>query len=112
MRFSRPIPPTPPLGSVADFTRPELRVRGRKTIETLRKRVVFRGTASDSSGIADILVKSRRGAEVKNVKVRGNGRWKAVLKVTKDRGRVVVKFRALDGAGNRSGAARVRILRR
>lgn len=106
LRFTRP--PT----VVVDTTRPVIKVRGRKTIETLRKRVVFRGTATDASGIGEIQVKTRKGAEVRKVKLLSRDRWKAVLRVTKDRGRVVVKFRAVDEAGNRSGFKRVRILRR
>lgn len=105
LRFSRPVPAITP-----DTTRPKIKLRGRKTIETLRKRVVFRRTATDESGIAEIDVRTRRGAEVR--RVRSGARWKVVLRVTKDRGRVVVKFRAVDDAGNRSRFTRARILRR
>ncbi len=106
LRFTRPPTPAAP----PDTTRPAIRLRGRKSIETLRKRVVVRGTATDAGGISEIDVKTRRGAELK--KLRGTIRWKAVFRVTKDRGRVVVKFRAVDAAGNRSKVSRFRILRR
>ncbi len=94
-----------------DRTAPTLRVRGRKTIETLRKRVVIRGTARDDSGISRVIVKAR-GAKVKKTRYRGNGSWKTVLKVRKNRRRVIVRVVAVDGVGNRSGQSRVRILRR
>ncbi len=94
-----------------DTTPPSLRVRGRKTIETLRKRVVFRGTASDASGIASIDVRAG-GAKVAKTTLRGGKRWKTVLRVRKDRGRVIVKIRAIDNAGNLSKRSKVRILRR
>ena len=105
--------PAPPGGggSVVDDGAPELVVRGRKTIETLRKRVVFRGTASDASGIADLDVKAR-GAKVKKIKLLSGDRFKVVLRVSKTSGRVIVKFRATDGAGLRSKPTKVRILRR
>jgi hypothetical protein len=109
LRFTRPVDPAV---VVADTTRPKIKVRGRRSIETLRKRVVFRGTATDASGIAEIQVKTRKGAKAKKVKLRSRDRWKVVLRVTKDRGRVVVKFRAVDEVGNRSSFKRVRILRR
>jgi hypothetical protein len=49
---------------VPDTTAPTLAVRGRKTLETLRKRVVIRGTASDEmSGIAEVAVRVK-GAKV------------------------------------------------
>ncbi len=109
LRFTRP--PDPVIAD--DTTRPVIKVRGRKSIETLRKRVVFRGTASDASGVREILVKARKkDVKVRKVKLLSRDRWKVVLRVTKDRGRVVVKFRAVDEVGNRSGVQRVRILRR
>ncbi len=107
LRFTRP--PAPP-APIADTDRPAIRVRGRRTIETLRKRVVFRGTASDASGVAEINVKTQRGAKLK--KIRGTTRWKAVFRVTKASGRVIVKFRSVDTTGKRSRVSRVRILRR
>jgi hypothetical protein len=104
------LPPTPVV-VVSDTTAPTLRVRGRKTIETLRKRVVIRGTASDASGIEDLEVKVR-GAKVARAKVKADGTFKVVLRVTKDRGRVIAKLRAVDNAGLKSKRAKVRILRR
>lgn len=107
VRFGVSTPAVPTI----DTTPPTLTVRGRKTIETLRKRVVFRGTASDdSSGIDRIEVKTKRGTKVR--KIKSGTKWKVVLKVTKTSGRVIVKFRAIDGAGNRSKFSKVRILRR
>ncbi len=100
--------PTP--AHIVDATRPNLRIRGRKTIETLRKRVVIRGRVSDdSSGVREIEVK---GASVAKSKVKNNGRFKVVLRVQRDRGRVVVRLRAIDNAGNRSKVSRFRIVRR
>ncbi len=99
----------PPPG--VDLTSPELSIRGRLTIETLRKRVAIRGTATDSSGIPDVIVQAR-GAKVAKNKVRRNGSFKIVLRVQKERGRVIVKLRARDSAGNRSKQPRVRIIRR
>ncbi len=105
-----PAPATPPAPS-ADTIPPELAIRGRKTIETLRKRVVIRGTASDASGIAKLDVKAR-GAKVQKAKVLSGDRFKVVLRVSKDRGRVIVKLRAIDDANNRSKSSKLRILRR
>ncbi len=111
LRFTRPV--VPAVVVVPDTTRPEISVRGRRTIETLRKRVVYRGTATDESGVRDIQVKARKkDVKVRKVKLLSRDRWKAVLRATKDRGRVVVKFRAVDAVGNRSAFQRVRILRR
>ncbi len=101
--------PTPPV--VADTQKPNLRIRGRKTIETLRKRVVIRGTASDASSIAEIDVKAR-GAKVGKVKLKSDDRFKIVLRITRDTGRVVVQVRAIDAQGLRSKKSKVRILRR
>ncbi len=94
-----------------DLVRPRLRIRGRKTIETLRNRVVIRGTAIDASGIADLDVRAR-GAKVAKAKVRTDDRFKVVLRVRKDSGRVIVKLRAEDPSGNKSKRAKFRILRR
>ncbi len=110
LRFTRPIPATPTSTPTIDTTPPTLKVRGRKSIETLRKRIVLRGTASDNATVASISVDPGRGAQVK--KVRGTTNWKAVLRVTKTTGRVVVKIRATDATGNRSATSRVRLLRR
>ncbi|MGC1481423.1 MAG: hypothetical protein WA771_13045 [Chthoniobacterales bacterium] len=96
---------------MVDRTPPSLKIRGRKTVETLRKRVVIRGTATDASGTPELDVKVR-GAKVAKSIVRGNGRFKVVLRVQKERGRVVVKLRAIDSAGNRSKQSKFRILRR
>lgn len=96
--------------SLPDRSGPKLRIRGRKTIRTLRKRVVLRGTANDPSGITEVSAKVGRGARVQ--KVRTGSRWQVVLRLTGDRGRVVVKISALDGAGNRSRVQRARVVRR
>ncbi len=109
LRFTRPVAPTPPPTVTPDTIRRDLDVRGRKTIETLRKRVVIRRTASDDTAISEIIAKAR-GAKLK--KVRGTTSWKAILRVTKDTGRVVVKIRSVDPSGNTSRVSRVRILRR
>ncbi len=94
-----------------DRTAPRLKIRGRKTIETLRKRVVIRGTASDAFGISDIDVKAR-GAKVKKVKLQGGNRFKVVLLIKKRSGRVLIRLQAVDGAGLKSKREKFRILRR
>ncbi len=104
-----PIPGPVPSATV-DSVPPELAVRGRKTVETLRKRVVIRGTVTDASGISKVDVKVR-GAKAK-VKLLAGSRFKVVLKVTKDSGRVIVKLLATDNAGLRSKQEKLRILRR
>ncbi len=101
---------TPTPAHIVDATRPNLRIRGRKTIETLRKRVVIRGRVSDdSSGVRKIKV---NGASVAKSKVKRNETFKVVLRIQRDRGRVVVRLRAIDNAGNRSKVSRFRIVRR
>ncbi len=90
---------------------PTLRVRGRKTIETLRKRVVIRGQVGNASEIRQIDVKAR-GAKVAKAKVKGNDTFKVVLRVKNTQGRVVVKLRAIGKSGVSSKREKVRILRR
>ncbi len=109
---SVPVVPLLPLFvPTPDTRRPALKLRGRKTIETLRKRVVLRGSARDNVGVADINVKAR-GARVKKVKLQGGDRFKVVLQVRKRSGRVLVKLQAVDGAGLKSKQEKFRILRR
>ncbi len=110
IRFTRPIAATPTPPPTIDATPPTLKVRGRKTIESLRKRIVIRGTASDDATVASISVTAGRGADVK--KVRGTISWKAVLRVTKTTGRVVIRIRAVDASRKRSAISRIRLLRR
>ncbi|MGC1481594.1 MAG: hypothetical protein WA771_13930 [Chthoniobacterales bacterium] len=98
-------------GATVDVVGPTLQVRGRKTVETLRKRVVIRGSVADVSGVSRIIVKAG-GAKVRKTRLRGNGTWKSVSKVRKDRGRVIVRIRAVDNVGNSSAQKKVRILRR
>lgn len=105
LQFLRPAPPPVP-----DTEPPVVSVLGPKTIDSLRKRVAIRGTATDESEIASVDVKVSRGATVK--KVKSGARWKVVLIVTKDRGRVVAKIRLEDEVGNRSRFSRVTIRRR
>ncbi len=108
LRFSPIAAPAATPTPTVDSTKPELSIRGRKSIETLRKRVVVRGTASDAS---DLEVKAR-GAKVAKTKIKGNGTFKVVLRVTKDNGRAVVKIRAVDNVGLKSKFSKLRILRR
>ncbi len=103
--------PAPNPAPSADAIPPEIRIRGRKSVETLRKRVVVRGNASDASGIAKLDVKAR-GAKVRKAKVLSGDRFKVVLRVSKTSGRVIVKIRAIDNAGNRSKKSKLRVLRR
>ncbi len=108
LRFSPSAAPEPTPTPTVDSKKPELSIRGRKTIKTLRKRVVVRGIASDAF---DLEVKAR-GAKVAKTKIKGNGTFKVVLRVTKDNGRAVVKIRAVDNVALKSKFSKLRILRR
>ncbi len=100
--------PPPPVVAPADFTRPTLKVRGRKTIESKRNRIVIRGTATDASGIARVEFKAGKGS-FRSAK--GGVSWKVIVRPGESR-KTVVKIRALDAFGNRSAVAKVKIIRR
>lgn len=112
LRFSRaaapptPAPPTPQI----DTTPPVIAVKGRRSVDSMRNRVVFRGIASDASGIAGIEFKvSGQGGFQK---ARGTTRWKAVVRPDKNKRKTVVKVRAIDNAGNKSRFLKLKIFRR
>ncbi len=107
LRFSPTIPaPT----VVADTTRPTLRVRGRKTIESTRNRIVIRGTASDDTGIAEVefKVSGQRGFQ----SAKKTTRWKAIVRPDKNKNKTVVRVRAIDASGNKSRFLKLKIFRR
>ncbi len=106
-------PPTvPPTSGVADRTSPDIQFRGRKRVESTRKRVVFRGTASDVSGIAKVEFKAS-GVRGGFQDAKGPGtRWRAIVRPNDRRSQTVVKIRAVDAAGNRSKILKLRIIRR
>ncbi len=94
-----------------DATPPALQVRGRKSIETFRKRVVIRGTTSDASGVKRVEFKAGKGG-FKKAKLKGGKRWKAVVRIPANKSRVVAKIRSIDNAGNTSKVSRVRVVKR
>ncbi len=98
--------PTP----AADVTRPTIRVKGRRNVDSLRNRVVFRGTATDASLIDRIeyRVAGQRGVQT----ARGTDRWRAVVRPDSDRRRTTIKVRAVDRAGNKSRPLRLKVFRR
>ncbi len=99
--------PTPP-----DLTRPTVRVKGRRRVESTRRRVVFRGTAADASGIDRVEFKAS-GVRGGFQEAKGPGtRWRAVIRPNTRKRQTVVKVRAFDNAGNRSKIFKLRIIRR
>ncbi len=105
-----PTDPTPGTDPGAGNTPPIIAIQGAKKIESLRKKVVIRGTVTSGSGVARIDVKAR-GAKAKKVKV-SNGKFRVILDVTKESGAVAVKLVAVDAVGLKSKSARFKILRR
>jgi sugar lactone lactonase YvrE len=106
-RFSPAIPPAPP---VADTTRPTIRVKGRRSVDSLRNRVVFRGTASDADAVAGIEFRVSGQAGFQQAK--GTTRWKAVVRPDKKKRKTVVRVRAIDASGNKSRFLKLKIFRR
>ncbi len=102
--------PAPDPEPAADTTRPIVRVKGRRSVDSRRNRVVFRGTATDATGIAKVeyKVSGQRGFK----KARGTSRWKAVIRPNKKKRKTVVRVRAIDPAGNRSSFLKLKIFRR
>lgn len=93
-----------------EFVAPTLKVNGGKTIRTSARKVVIRGKASDASGIARVEYKAGKGG-FKAAKFNGST-WKAVVRFKGSKRRVVAQIRAVDGHGNFSKIARVKVLRR
>ncbi len=106
VRFTAPPAPT----QAVDTTAPTLKVKGRRSVDSLRKRVVFRGTAVDAGGIVrvEFKVSGQKGVQ----KAKGTRGWKAIVRPDTDRRKTVVKVRAIDSAGNRSRFLKLKILRR
>ncbi len=100
-------PPTPP---TPDATRPTLKVKGRRSVDSKRRRIVFRGTADDTAGIAlvEFKVSGQRGLQ----KARGTNKWKAIVFPDRTKRRTVVKVRAIDPSGNRSRLLKLKVFRR
>lgn len=94
----------------AEFTKPNLAVKGGKTIRIRGKRVVIRGTAKDASGIALVEFKAGKGG-FKRASFKGKT-WKAVVRLKGTKRKVVAKIRAIDAQGNISKLARVKVIRR
>ncbi len=99
--------PTPP---VIDTKRPTLKVKGRRSVDSKRRRIVFRGTATDAGGIdlVEFKVSGQRGFR----EARGTNRWKAVVRPDPAKRRTVVKVRAIDPSGNRSRLLKLKVFRR
>ncbi len=101
-----PAVPTAP----TDATAPTIKVKGRRSIDSLRNRVVFRGTASDDTDVAGIefKVSGQAGFQV----ARGTTSWKAVVRPDKNKRKTVVRVRAIDSAGNKSSFLKLKVFRR
>ncbi len=110
LRFSPANPPVPTPTPIVDTTRPTIKVKGRRSVDSLRNRVVFRGTAADASGIAGIefRVSGKAGFQ----QARGTTRWKAVVRPDKNKRKTVVRVRAIDASGNKSRFLKLKIFRR
>ncbi len=102
VRFS-PLPPV-------DLTPPEIEVKGKKRATIAGNRAVFRGTASDDSGIAKVEFKvpGKRGFKA----ARGTENWKAIVRPSKNKRKSVIKIRAVDGAGNQSATIKLQVIRK
>ncbi|MGC1479341.1 MAG: hypothetical protein WA771_02455 [Chthoniobacterales bacterium] len=108
LRFTPTAIPTPVVPT--DTIAPTIRVKGRRSVDSLRNRVVFRGTARDNTEIAGIEFKvSGRGGFQS---ARGTTRWKAVVRPDKKKRKTVVRVRAIDSAGNKSRFLKLKIFRR
>ncbi len=106
------IPPTTPPAIAPDLTRPRVRVQGRRRVESTRRRIVFRGQATDNVSIARVEFKIR-GQRGGFKPTRGPGpRWRAVVRPDPDKRTTLVKIRAFDAAGNRSKVLKLRVIRR
>ncbi len=104
-------PPPQPFPNVpTDATGPTIKVKGRRSIDSLSNRVVFRGTASDDTDVAGIefKVSGQGGFQV----AKGTTSWKAVVRPDKNKRITVVRVRAIDSAGNKSSFLKLKIFRR
>lgn len=91
-----------------DVARPTVRITGKKTIRTTKRRVIIRGTATDELGVTSVEFKVAGSGGFKAAK--GTSQWKAVVRPKK---RVTkVKIRAFDAAGNVSAQTTAKIIRR
>ncbi len=105
-----PTPPPNPTPTPAPApAAPQLKVDGRKTIQTSASKVQIKGSATGSEVYAKYKVK--RGKVVtKKVNLRAGGGWKFALKPRVKR--TVVKFYAENAVGERSGIAKVKVIDR
>lgn len=97
---STPAPPAPP-------TPPTLTVKGKKRIVTKRSRLVLKGTASASRGLAHV---EYRVDDFKIKKAKGTANWKIKTKLR--RGRNFIQIRSVDTAGDASTIQRRKIIRK
>ncbi len=88
--------------------RPAVAVRGRQKRKTSKSKFRLRGTASDDGIVAAVEFKTR--GKFRTGKLRGTTRWTLQLRLKK--GRNVVRFRAVDEAGQTSRVERVVVRRR
>ena len=102
--------PPPPVAALADTSSPTIKVRGRKSIDSTRNRIVLRGTATDDTAVAGIeyKVSGQRGLQLG----KGTISWKAIIRPDKNKRKTVVRVRAIDRAGNKSRFLKVKIFRR
>ncbi len=109
-RFGIFTPSPDPTPIPADTTKPKLKVKGRRSVDSSRNRVVFRGTATDGSAIVGVefKVSGQRGFR----SARGTNRWKAVVRPDKNKRKTVVRVRAVDASGNKSRFLKLKIFRR
>ncbi len=110
-RFSTALPPAPSIDTPAiDSTPPTIKVKGRRSVDSLRNRVIFRGTTSDADAIAGVEFRASGQAGFR--KARGTTRWKAVVRPDKKKRKTVVRVRAIDASGNKSRFLKLKIFRR
>ncbi len=107
-RFSPAIPPAP--APAIDTIPPTIKAKGRRSVDSLRNRVVFRGTTSDAGAIAGVEFRASGQAGFR--KAHGTTRWKAVVRPDKKKRKTVVRVRAIDASGNKSGFLKLKIFRR
>ncbi len=102
--------PPPPAAAIADTSSPTIKVRGRKSIDSTRNRIVLRGTAADDTAVAGIeyKVSGQRGLQ----SGKGTTNWKAIIRPDKNKRKTVVRVRAIDASGNRSRFLKIKIFRR
>jgi sugar lactone lactonase YvrE len=89
-----------------DYTKPVLKIAGKKKIRTSRKKLTVKGAASDANGIREVRYKAGKGG-FKTAK--GTEIWKFTVKIRP--GRNVLRIYALDAVGNQSATQKVIVIR-